>query len=237
MAVGGWLGTRSARLHFCGDRGSAQRYRGRQGGTLGTRRGGSSAATLRLLLGSEVPLGVWRAATIGRIRAEGKKGEGTRNEIDPALFGLCRGRCRPAGAAGLGMASATGLATMAGISPGTIFGISLGTMSGINPGTMCGIRPGIISGPSRRHYVWYQAQRRVGYQPRHQEWYQLQQNVWYPPGWYQPQRASRVPAPAAMSLDHPAADQHYASVSIAGLLTARRSMPPPGPAATPASTT
>jgi hypothetical protein len=109
VAVGGWLGTRSRRLHFCGDRG----FRATVSGT--TR--GYPGHPARWLIGRDVASVAWLRGALGVRRPpqsaayapRARRGEGTRNESDPALFGLYRGRCRPAGSAGSGMASATGL--------------------------------------------------------------------------------------------------------------------------------
>src|SRR5438552_66869 len=106
----GWLGTRSGRLHFCGDRGFGATVSGPTTGYPGHPARwpiGRNVASVAWLRGA---LGVWRPPQSAAHAPEGKKGEGTRNEIDPALFGLYRGRCRLARSAGLGMASASGLA-------------------------------------------------------------------------------------------------------------------------------
>src|SRR4029079_8989958 len=104
----GW-GKRGRGVHFCCDRGQCATVSGarsRYPGTSG--RGGPSAATLRLLLGSRLPRGL-ACCEIGRER-RGKKGKGERNETDPSLCGLCHGSRRLAGAAGLGLASESAMA-------------------------------------------------------------------------------------------------------------------------------
>ena len=199
MAVGGWLGTRSGRLHFCGDRG----FRATVSGT--TR--GYPRHPARWLIGRDVAsvawlrgaLGVWRLPQSAAYAPRARRGEGTRNESDPALFGLYRGRCRPAGAARLGMASATGLERWL-VSASAPSPVSAGALRSASAPAPC-----VASGPASSPVAaaalrMVSAQRRVGYQPRPQEWYQLQQNVWYPPGWYQPQRRSRGTSPGATSL-------------------------------------
>lgn len=124
---------------------------------------------------------------------------------------------------------------MAGISLGTISGISRGTMSGINPGTMCGIRPGIISGRSRSTMCGIRPSAVLGINPGLKSGINSSRMSGTRPGGTSPSGKSRT-CPGAMSLIIPGMTSITLGI-IADLLTTRRSTPPPGPAATPVSTT
>ena len=156
-----------------------QRYRARQGATLGTPARwptGRDVASVAWLRGA---LGVWRPPQSAAHAPRARRGK-----RDPAMKSILRYSALsrslpPCWLSPLGHGIGIRTRTMAGISPGTIFGINLGTTSRMSPGTMCGIRPGIISGLSLSTMCWYQAQRRVGYQPRPQVWYHSRANVRY----------------------------------------------------------
>ena len=110
-------------------------------------------------------------------------------------------------------------------------------------------QPGHYVWHQPRHHVWHQARHHLRSQPRHyvwyqpklpppQEWYQLQEPVWYPPGAMPGTSPSAIPGTSrgATSCITPGMTI-ITPGTIAGLLTTRRSTPPPRPAATPVSTT
>ena len=220
MAVGG-LGTRSGRLHFCGDRG----FRATVSGT--TR--GYPGHPARWLIGRDVAsvawlrgaLGVWRPPQSAAYAPRARRGR------EPAMKSILRYSAYIVVAAALLAQPGrhhkqTG--TMAGISPGTISGISQ-ALCLVHQPAPCVHQPGIISVPAAALRVvsgpapcWVSAPARV---------VSTQQNV-CTARWYQQRQVSY--RPGAMSL----IISGMTSITLSHRrASTTRSTPPPGPAATP----
>jgi hypothetical protein len=172
VAVGGWLGTRSARLHFCGDRGSgatvlgpATRYPRHPARWLI----GRDVASVAWLRGA---FGVWRAATIGRPRARARRGR------EPAMKLILRYLAYVAAAAAL-------LAQ-----PAWAWHQHQQWQDGwYQPRHHLRYQPAHNVWHQPRHYVWHQPRHHLRSQPRHYVWYQPQPQpqLWYQlqePAWY-----------------------------------------------------